>query len=650
MLNSSERNLSKGEAATRRPETLCELLTYHIQNYQYSDALNQKINGHWQGISSKEFFSQIKLTALGLYSLGVRQGDKVAILSQNSPQWVIADFAITFLGAATVPLYITQVTSQMEYILTNAGVKVLFCSSKTLFDRIEPALNRINLEKIIIYSPFESGSKFTTLDELKLLGEKTDKEDPELIKKLHCSVKPETVASIIYTSGTTGEPKGVVLTHKNLTSNAVDASSVISWHPKGDIALSFLPLSHIFERTMINIYLYRGVRIFFAESIELLAQNLQEIHPTIMSSVPRMLEKVYDKILQKGSELKGIKKFLFDWAIRLSKSYRHNEKRSLWFNIQLKIASLLIYKKWRKAVGGHLRFIISGGAPLSESLAQIYLSAGIPVVQGYGLTETSPVIAVNTKEKNIVGSVGKIIPNVEVKIARDGEIMVRGPNIMQEFYNSPQTTKEVFSEGWFCTGDIGYLDKEGFLFVTDRKKDLIKKSSGKFVAPGPIESKLSSYPFIDFSVLIGEARKFIAALLLPNFNNLKEWATKNGLSAQSNEILIRLPEVENLFQSIVDEVNKGLNPWEKIIKFIVIESEPTIASSELTPTMKLRRKVITTRYADKIEDLYQKYEHLHDIHFEGQSDISAKHDEINHGDINHGDINREDINHTKLAS
>ncbi|MGE5410263.1 MAG: AMP-binding protein, partial [Clostridiales bacterium] len=341
MLNSSERNFSKGEVTASRPETLCELLTYHIQNYNYSDTLNQKINEHWQGMSSKEFFSQIKLTALGLYSLGIRQGDKVAILSQNSPQWVIADFAITFLGAATVPLYITQVASQMEYILTNAGVKVLFCSSKTLFDRIEPALDKLQLEKIIIYSPFESGSNIITLDELKVLGEKTDKEEPELIKKLHCSVKPETVASIIYTSGTTGEPKGVVLTHKNLTSNAVDASSVISWHPKGDIALSFLPLSHIFERTMINIYLYRGVKIYFAESIELLAQNLQEIHPTIMSSVPRMLEKVYDKILQKGSELKAIKKFLFDWAIRLSKSYKHNEKRSLWFNIQLKIASLL---------------------------------------------------------------------------------------------------------------------------------------------------------------------------------------------------------------------------------------------------------------------------------------------------------------------
>jgi long-chain acyl-CoA synthetase len=596
------------------PATLIELLEIHTTKFAHQNALNAKRGNVWVGIDSEEFGSSVRKTALGLYAVGVRPGDRVAILSENSPLWVIADFSITSLGAATVPIYTTQVAAQIEYILTNAGVKVAFISSKTLFERIQPIFSSLNLDRVVIFDPFASGKGICTLAELQAKGENLDRVQPALFDGLRLGVASETPASVIYTSGTTGEPKGVVLTHGNLVSNAIDASSNIDWHPQSDRALSFLPLSHIFEKTIINIYLYRGVPIFFAESVDLLAQNLLEVRPTVMSTVPRMLEKVYDKINLKGSELKGLKRLIFNWSIKVATSYEPAGSSRL-FNIQRRILSALVYSKWRDAFGGRIRFIISGGAALPVWLGRLYLAAGIPIVQGYGLTETAPVIAVNSLRRNRIGSVGPVIPNVEVRIADDGEILVKGPNVMREFFNAPESTREVFQGDWFCTGDLGYLDDDGFLFITGRKKDLIKKSSGKFVAPAAIENRLLSSRMIEFAVVIGEGRKFITSLIFPNFRNLNDWAAGRGIAAGNREDLLRAPEVLNLYQNEIDSVNRELNPWERIIKFLLIEKEPAIVAGDLTPTLKMRRLIIEEKYKDRIDRVYKEYEHLHDIHW-----------------------------------
>ncbi|MGE5498241.1 MAG: AMP-dependent synthetase/ligase [Syntrophothermus sp.] len=603
------------------PSTLCQLLFNNCREYSYDDLLSSKIEGKWTGISSCGLARTVESMTLGLFSLGVKTGDHVAIYAENSPQWVIADFAITCLGAVTVPLYITQVESQIEYILKDAGVMHIFVSGESLLKRISNIVSRLGIKSVIAFNKPPELKGVISAAELRQLGEHTAGKNSGLFKKLAENVRPDSIASLIYTSGTTGEPKGVVLTHRNLVSNAIDASSIIHWMPGTDVAFSFLPLSHIFERTMINIYLYRGLKIYFAESIESISSNLPEVKPTVMSSVPRMLEKVYDRIIEKGTALSGMKKLIFNWSIRLADKYDYSRKGSMLFRLQLRIASFLVFKKWREALGGRLRFVISGGAPLQPKLAQIFMAAGIPVVQGYGLTETSPVIAVNNVNSNRIGSVGKPIPNVEVKIAEDGEILTRGPHVMKEFYNSPEATACVFQDGWFCTGDIGYLDKDGFLFVTDRKKELIKKSSGKFIAPAPIENKLRQSPFVEFAALIGERRKFVLAMIFPNFIALSAWALKNELNFKSHEELLNLPEVSILYQKIIDALNTELNPWERIIKFLLIEQPLSIDTNELTPTLKLKRRVVESKYKDRIDSVYEKFEHLHDLH---ESEITER--------------------------
>ncbi|MFQ5797860.1 MAG: AMP-dependent synthetase/ligase [Bacteroidota bacterium] len=605
----------RGESNRRRvPTTLCELPDYHTTHYTHPNALNAKHEGTWKGISSRDVRLLVRRTALGLYSVGVRPGDRVALLSENSPQWVISAFAISSIGAATVPIYTTQAPSQVEYILTNAGVKILLVSSEVLFVRVQSIFSHLHLSCVVVFGPFASGDGIITLEEVRSRGKALEEEQPGLLDCLRRDVKPESVASVIYTSGTTALPKGVALTHRNLTSNAVDASSVIGWHTGSDRALSFLPLSHIFELTLINIYLYRGIRVYFAESVETLAQSLQEVCPTVMTTVPRMLEKVYDKIRLKGKELTGLRRILFDWSIRLAARYNCDGGNSWWYGIQRSIASALVFSKWRSALGGKIRFIISGGAPLPAWLARVYFAAGIPILQGYGLTETSPVISVNTLKRNRIGSVGQLIPNAEVRIAEDGEILTRGPNVMKEFYNAPEATNAVFDGDWFRTGDIGYLDSDGFLFITDRKKDLIKKSSGKFIAPGPIETKLIASCYIDHAVVVGEGRKFAIALIFPNLANLKDWAMKRGMAVTMDAELLQLPEVQLLYQQEVNVVNAEVNPWERIIKFLLIESELTTATGDLTPTLKVRRHIVEQKYTDRINDLYEEFEHLHDVH------------------------------------
>ena len=597
----------QGKSGTRSvPTTLCELLDYHTSHYEFPNALNAKKGGKWKSVASDDLFALVQSIALGLYSVGVRAGDRVAILSENSPLWIISHYAITSLGAATVPIYMTQAESQIEYILTNAGARIIFISNKMLYDRVEPILHRLSLDHIVVFGGFASGHGVISFHDLLSRGNDLDKEQPGLFGFLRCNVGPETVASVIYTSGTTGEPKGVVLTHRNLTSNAVNASSVIELHAGSDIALSFLPLSHIFELTMMNIYLYRGVSVYFAESIETVAQNLLEIRPTVITTVPRMLEKVYDKIQLRGKELKGLKKALFRWSMRLTYRYNHESGNSVWYTIQRRIASALVFPKWREGIGGRIRLIISGGAPLPAWLTNVYLAAGIPIVQGYGLTETSPVVTVNTLERNRIGSVGHAIPNVHVRIAADGEILIKGPGVMKGFFNDPEATHGAFDGGWFRTGDVGYLDADGFLFVTDRKKNLIKKSNGKFIAPGPIESNLRGSRYIDHAVVVGEGRKFAVALIFPNFGNLKAWTNKNASDFTTNAEILALPEVQFLYQKEVDEVNARVNPWERIVRFLLIDTELTVDTGDLTPTLKVRRHSVEKKFKDRIDNLYQE--------------------------------------------
>jgi long-chain acyl-CoA synthetase len=596
-----------------QPTTLNELLAYHHALYARPKQLNYKVDGQWVGFSSDEIVQHVRHRALGLYTLGVRKGDHIGLLAENSPQWVMSDYAVLALGAATVPLYITQMAEQIEYILRDADCSILLVSSLDLFTRIKPIVERGFLKRIVIFSPFAEGEKIITLQQLEQLGAELDAREPSLYDSLRNAVQPDDIATLMYTSGTTANPKGVLLTHRNLVSNAIDAGADFEWRPATDVVFSFLPLSHIFERTMINMYLYRGVPVWFAESIEKIAENLVEVKPTIMATVPRMLEKVYDRILLKGNELRGVKRKLFFWALELAKQYDPWLTQPLWYRIKLRIASALVFSKWRAALGGAFRLILTGSAPLHPELARVFLAAGLPVIQGYGLTETSPVVTVNRSGRNKVGSVGPPIDNVEVKIADDGEILVKGPNVMKGFYKAPEKNAEVFDGEWFKTGDVGYLDKDGFLFITDRKKDLIKKSSGKFIAPGPIEASLRNSRYIEHAAVIGEARKFAIAILFPKFQNLQAWAKHNNISYSSMKELVERPEVQQLYEEEVGRVNLGLNKWERIIKFIVSDHELTIADGQLTPTMKLKRRIIEQEFRDRIEAIYQQYE-LVEVH------------------------------------
>lgn len=597
-------------ATIPRPTTLNQLLAYHLAKHGRPKQLNCKVDGHWRGYSSDEIVQHVRKRALGFYSLGVRKGDHVGMIAENSPEWVISDYAVMACGAATVPLYITQMVQQIEYILKDAGCSVFIVSSKELFNRIRPLVAQEFLKRVIIFSPFEQGEKIMTTSEVERFGEELDKQQPTLYDSLRNAVQPDDIATLMYTSGTTAQPKGVLLTHKNLVSNAIDAGLDFEWQPATDVIFSFLPLSHIFERTMLNMYLYNGVPVFFGESLEKLAENILEVKPTIMASVPRMLEKVYDRILAKGGELHGAKRKLFEWSLALARQYDPWSDGSLVYRMKLGVASALVFSKWRAALGGAFRMILSGSAPLHPELARVFIAAGFPIMQGYGLTETSPVLTVNRLNRNKLGSAGLPIENVELKIEPDGEICARGPNIMRGFYNAPEKTAEVFNDGWFHTGDVGYLDSDGFLFITDRKKDLIKKSSGKFIAPGPIEAALRTSRYIEHAAVIGEARKFAIAILFPKFLNLQAWAKEHNIAFANNKELVEHRQVHQLIEEEVNRVNLDINQWERIVKFIISDHELTIADGQLTPTMKLKRRLIENQFRKQIDELYAQYEHL----------------------------------------
>ena len=584
-----------------QPTRLFDLIEFAKSNMDRPDALSDKATGSWRSYSTSECIKTIENFSLGLYSLGIRKGDKIGMVSENRTEWNFIDQGIISIGGITVAVYTTQTIEQVDYILNDSSSKLFFVSTQDLYDRLNPIFRNVKtLQKVYTINEVSGADNWKAV--LKA-GEELRKQQPDLIKELKSQVSGSDLATLIYTSGTTGMPKGVMLSHNNIVSNVLSCSNVIDLENGKDKSLSFLPLCHSFERMVSYWFMYKGVGIYYAESLEKIADNLKEVQPTIFTTVPRLLEKVYDKIVGKGADLHGVKKQLFFWALNLGKRFEIGKDLGMSYKIQLSLANKLIFSKWREALGGNVRFVVSGGAALSGKLANVFTAAQITILQGYGLTETSPVISVARPDKNRAGTVGPVIDGVEVKIAEDGEILTRGPNLMLGYYNRQKETDEVIIDGWFHTGDIGKLE-DGFLSITDRKKEIFKTSGGKYIAPQPIENDLKSSRFIEMAQVLGEGHKYPAALIVPSFINLKAHFEKSGKKFSSNEELIHDTEVVSILQEEVDKVNSKLGQTEKIKKFELLTKDWTIDGGELTPKMSIKRKFILEKYAEKVNAIY----------------------------------------------
>jgi long-chain acyl-CoA synthetase len=527
----------------------------------------------------------------------------VAIISTNRPEWNFADFGASQLGCVTVPMYPTISESDYKYILNNSEAKVVFVETLEIYQKIAAVKNDVpSLKHIYSFEHIPSLAMWTELTEIGRTNPAPDK-----LAELKNLVKPEDLMTLIYTSGTTGTPKGVMLTHNNIMANIRSSQNLFPF-AAGNKVLSFLPLCHIFERMLCYLYHYKGIVIYYAESMETIGDNLKEVKPKAFSTVPRLLEKVYDKIVAKGHGLSGIKKKLFFWALDLGHKFELGRANGSWYHTKLKIADKLIFSKWREALGGEVEIIVSGASALQPRLARVFTAAGITVLEGYGLTETSPVISVNTPDESgrCFGTVGLVVQDVTVKIAADGEILCKGPNVMQGYYKLPEATKEAIdSEGWFHTGDIGKFVDDKYLKITDRKKEVFKTSGGKYIAPQPMENKFKESPFIEQIMVIGENEKFPGALITPAWDYLKDWCTKNGIAFSSNEDLIQKPEVIAAYQKEVDFYNNEFGSWETIKKFELIPNDWSIDGGEMTPTLKLKRKPIMTKYTTYVDKIYQ---------------------------------------------
>lgn len=601
--------------ATAKVESIFSLFEESARRYNHPKLLNYKEpKGAWRSFSSQETAEKIRFIALGLYSRGVRFGHHVAILSENRPEWVLFDLASLSIGAVNIPIYTTQSLAQIDFILQNSHPHWLAISTFSLYERVLPLLEKLGLaHSAMVFDKASWEMGIVTLEELIILGIKIHQENPSLFAKLNSKVKSADLATIVYTSGETGIPKGVMLTHGNLIFNVTTAASLFNLTPQNEVALSYLPLSHVFERATIYHYLYKQIQIYFAESVEHIAKNLLEVKPTLMTTVPRFLEKAQEQILGQAERLKGARKKIFEWALDLASRF-NPEKLPLSHRLKLRLADKLVYRKVRKRFGGRLRLVISGGAKLTLEIAKLFCAMGIPIYQGYGLTETSPVIAVNRPGKNRLGSVGQVVPGVSVKIAPDGEILVQGPNVMKGYYNNEEATRNAFDNNWFKTGDIGHLDSDGYLFVTDRKKDLFKTSGGKYVAPQVIEKLLETNPMIKKALVVGDGRKFASALIFPNFSALKEFAEASKLLWSSETDLVANPMTKVCYQKIVDQVNKQLANWETIKKFVVLADSFPLKpdGAELTPNA--RRKKLEAQYQADIESLYKHEENHAESH------------------------------------
>ncbi|ANW96502.1 AMP-dependent synthetase [Wenyingzhuangia fucanilytica] len=574
---------------------------YQLENLPLKKAFTTKYNNEWVSISTQEFIEQYNYASKGLLELGINKDDKIAVISSNNrTEWNILDIAILQTGAQNVPIYPTISANDYEYILNHSEATYCFVSDVEILEKVNLIKNKTSIKEVYTFDEIDGVKNWKEIIES---GKKSDKD--QLLEERKNSILTTDLATIIYTSGTTGKPKGVMLSHQNIVSNTIDSSPRVPLEKGKSKALSFLPVCHVFERMILYLYQYESIEIYFAESIEKVSDNLKEIKPNIMTGVPRLYEKVYDKIYAKGQELKGIKKALFYWAVNLGLRYEPFGANGWCYEFQLKIARKLIFSKWKEALGGNLSTLVSGSAALQPRLARVFAAAEMTILEGYGLTETSPVIAVNDiKNKAFkIGTVGKTIDNIEVKIAEDGEILVKGPNIMLGYYKDPEKTESVMSGEYFHTGDIGELDSEGFLKITDRKKEIFKTSGGKYVVPTLLENDLKQSRFIEQIMVIGEGEKMPAALIQINFNFMRDWCKiKNIIDVDTNEKLIKNPLVIDRINQEVQSCNKNFGNWEQIKRFELTPDEWSIDGGHLTPTMKIKRKIVLEIY----KDLYQK--------------------------------------------
>ena len=577
---------------------------YQLEKYNIPDALVTKQNGEWVKTSTKEYLEKANTISRALLRLGIQKNDKIAIISSNNrTEWHIMDIGTLQTGAQTVPIYPTISETDYEYILNHSEAIYCFVSDEEVLNKLNVVKSNVpKLKEIYSFNQIEGCKNWT---ELLDLGKDTSNQD--VVEDRKNNVKPLELATIIYTSGTTGKPKGVMLSHNNIVSNVLDSANRIPFDPGKSRALSFLPICHIYERMVTYIYQFYGVAIYFGESIEKISDNIKEVQPNVMTGVPRLIEKVYEKIIAKGSELTGIKKKLFFWAIEIGLRYEPNNANGWWYNLQLKLARKLIFSKWKAGLGGKLDLIVNGSAALQPRLARIFAAAEIYVMEGYGLSETSPVISVNDKRNNgfRIGTAGRIIDNVEVKIAPDGEILCKGPNVMMGYYKDEVLTNEAIVDGYFHTGDIGEVDADGFLRITDRKKEMFKTSGGKYIAPQLLENTMKQSRFIEQIMVIGADQKMPAAFIQPSFDFIKEWAKIHNITiGNTNEEIICNQQVIDRIQQEVDTLNEKFGNWEKIKKFELTPDLWTIPAGHLTPTMKLKRKVVMEKYLNLFNKIY----------------------------------------------
>jgi long-chain acyl-CoA synthetase len=582
-----------------------------LARHAKEDALCLKKEGQWLRISGDAFIARVRAVALGLSSLGVRRGDRVALLSENRPDWSVVDLAILSLGAVNVPIYTTQAPDQVQFILEDSGARLLFVSGKKVFRHARPGVDPVaSLENVIFFDTDAANVRegSLTLFELEQRGAELDRAEPEVFSRALNSVSSEDLATVIYTSGTTGEPKGVMLTHEAFASNVLTITSALPIRST-DIALSVLPLSHIFERVVFYVFCWNGVSVAYAPSFDVVGEYLREVRPTIMTAVPRLFEKVFHKIVKKGTSTGGWRSSLFNWSLGVGQRYAElvdkGERVPPLLEIQQEVASRLVFSKWREGVGGRLRFFVSGGAALSPVLSYSFLGAGVKILQGYGMTETC-IVSANRPEDNRVGSVGLPFPGVEVKVDADGEILVRGPNLMSGYYNHPTETAAVFTEdGWFKTGDVGRMDESGHLYITDRKKELFKLSNGKYVAPQLVESLIKQSQYVSQVVVVGAGRKAPAALIVPDWEALSSALPTPQAEEHTQRVAwSRSPEAVKLVQRDVSELTATLHDYERVRRVALLPEDFSIDGGELTPTLKVKRRVIDEKYSGLIDEIY----------------------------------------------
>ncbi len=579
-----------------------DIIPQLLEKYNKPNALAAKENGKWVTYSTQKFADNVTNLSYGIYNLGLNREDKIAIIANNRPEWNFADFAIQQAGGVSVPIYPTISEGDLSFIIGDAQIKYIFVSSNDLFKKVKAVVANSQTVKEIYTFDKVDGAKHWT----ELLDEGKRNPKPNEIAAIKNSIQPNHLLTILYTSGTTGNPKGVMLSHDNLISNSIASQTLCPFQPDWK-ALSFLPLNHVYERMLSTLYFFRGISIYYAENMDAIGANLKEVKPEVFSTVPRLLEKVYDKIIATGAQQKGIKKKLFFWALNLGLRYELNGANGWWYEFQLKIARKLVFIKWREALGGNIVAVVSGGAALQPRLSRVFNAAGITVLEGYGLTETSPVIAVNNFQPNSIrfGTVGTIIDKVTVKFADDGEILVKGPNVMLGYYNRPDATAEAIdSEGWFHTGDIGVLEDNRFLKITDRKKEIFKTSGGKYIAPVMIENKLKESSFIEQVMVIGENEKYASAFIVPSFSYLKEWCALHNIKYTTNEEMIKNEDVKKRIVLEVENLNEELAQYEKIKRPELLPREWSIDKNEMTPKLSLKRKVIMAANKDLIEKIY----------------------------------------------